>query len=305
MQVTLKNKYKGYGTTALLFLLIFLFLKQLSLINKGIYAALTLCARTIIPSLFPFLILTECLLSSPTAQSILCAISTPASRLLRLSKAGGNCFLLGNLFGFPVGAKAVASYYQSGLLNKKEAERLLLFCGNASPFFLIGSVGGGMLNSLHTGVFLYFLQLFISFLIGVFSRRLAPSQEQLANTVIAKNKKGIAEIIQGASLQTLYICGYILFFSAISAALLPCLKSDTLAVFMVSLLEIGNASALAAGIPATMSVAFCAFATSFSGLSVYFQTLDVIQDTDLKTTLYLPVKMLSGAVAFFIAKLFY
>ncbi len=307
MQATAKNKGKGYGFTVLLFIIFFLFLKQLSEINSAVQQALALCARAIIPSLFPFLILTECLLSTHASQGILALISTPVAKMLRLSSAGGCCFLLGNLFGFPVGAKAVASYYQAGQLDKKEAERLLLFCGNASPFFLIGSVGNNMLGSAGVGAFLYFLQLLISLIAGLLSRQIDTSTRGQNTAILSRPRKakGFTEIIQGCTLQTLYICGYILFFSAISAAILPYLKSGPLAALTVSLLEIGNACSVSARLSTPLSIAFCAFASSFSGLSVYFQTLDCLQGTDLGTALYLPSKLLMGSAAFLIAGLLY
>ena len=307
MQARAKNKYGGYAFSAVLLTLLFLFIRELSIINAAVRKALVLCADAIIPSLFPFLILSDLLLSTPATEKALTAVSLPIAKVLHLSPVGGTCFLLGNLFGFPIGARMVAEYYRSGMLEKKEAERLLLFCGNASPFFLIGSVGSRMLSSIKAGVFLYLLQFSLSLTTGLALGWLCGRGQKAATpfpTRIGRNK-GFTEIVQSAALQMLYICAYILFFSALSAAFLPYIESTPLAALTVSLLEIGNASAYASRLSAPRSLAFCAFAASFSGLSVYFQTLDCLKDTHLSTKAYLPTKLLCGGVAFFISRFFY
>lgn len=282
---------------------------QTESISDGIRGGLSLCARAIVPTLFPFLVLSDLLLTFTGTERMLGILSRPVAFLLRLSPYGGIAFLLGNLFGFPIGARTVAKYYQGGLLSKEEGERLLLFTGNASPFFLIGSVGIGMFSSLQIGVFLYLLQGTISFFTGFLLTLPCGRKKKVPPSRFSDGKResdafSFPVTLQKAVLQTLFICGYILFFSAVVSLLLPFLDGTPLAPFLPGMLEIGNAAAYASRYGGPFAVAFCAFSASFSGLSVYFQTADCIKETDLSLRFYLPVKLLCGAFAFFVTLFF-
>lgn len=301
MQRVLRKKNTDLLFSVFLLVLLAFSVTHMTVISKGVFSALTLCAHAILPTLFPFLILTDLLLSVEGTEKILSAISFPLAKLLHLSKAGGTVVLLGAVFGFPMGAKAVSRYYSEGRLSKEESERLLLFCGNASPFFLIGSVGIGMLSSQMAGIMLYGIQLSVSFIcgliLGFFSKHKNILDEK---TPFPSKKLSFSRTVQGAVRQSLFISGYIVFFSAILALTLPYIKSPFLSRLLASVFEIGNACSFASG-SGKYALPFCAFSACFSGLSVYFQTLDCIEGTDLSTKSYLPIKLICGALGFYIA----
>ncbi len=61
-----------------------------------------------------------------------------------LFRAGGACssaLALGFVGGYPVGARTAIALYENGQCSKTEAERLLAFCNNSGPAFILG--GGG------------------------------------------------------------------------------------------------------------------------------------------------------------------
>lgn len=300
MQRTLQKRANEWGLAATLLLLLLLAVSHITLVTSAMQKALALCANALIPTLFPFLIITDLLLSVEATEKMLFRVSRPFSYLLRLSPTGGAAFLLGAVFGFPMGAKAVAHYYGNGELPREEAERLLLFSGNASPFFLIGSVGGNMLFSTQKGVALYLLQLAISLACGVLLGLFAPKPPETAQVSFRIKRISFSKTVQNAVRQSLFISGYVLFFSVVLSIILPYLKSPFLVRLFACLLEISNACAQASE-GKTLAFPFCAFATCFSGLSVYFQTLDCIEGTDLSTKSYLPVKLLCGFAGFFLA----
>lgn len=301
MQRVLRKKHTDLLFSLFLLVLLAFSVTHMAVISEGVFSALTLCARAIIPTLFPFLILTDLLLSVEGTEKILSMISFPLAKLLHLSKQGGTVVLLGAVFGFPMGAKAVAHYYSEGRLSKEESERLLLFCGNASPFFLIGSVGIGMLSSLKAGITIYGIQLGVSFIcgliLGLFSKNTGKMDK---NALFHQKKISFSHTVQGAVRQVLFISGYVVFFSAILSFTLPYIKSPFLSRLLASCLEIGNACSLASE-SGKYALPFCAFSACFSGLSVYFQTLDCIEGSDLSTKSYLPIKLICGALGFYIA----
>ena len=304
MQSTAKKNLFSSLVPLLLFALLILFTLRISLLTEGIRAALRLCAYALIPTLFPFLVLTDLLITHAGAERLMMLLTKPVIRPLRLSKNGGVAFFLGAFFGFPMGARAVAHYYTSGAMTKEEAERLLLFSGNASPFFLIGGVGLGMMSSLRAGLYLYFLQLFFSFGCGLVLAHFAPpAKEKICATPISKEPLSVPSSIRGAVRSSLFITGYVLFFSALCSVVLPLLKSPFFSRLMAALLEIATACSLSTAKTDALTLPFCAFAVVFSGFSVFFQTQDCITKTDLKLKRYLPIKLLCGGLAFFITVL--
>lgn len=105
---------------------------------SGAAEGIELCLRTVIPALFPFMILSSVFLSCATAfpwkGTVFSTVFRfpPGERFLVLP-----CFL----GGYPVGAQSVCKAYQEGRLQKDAAQRLLAFSNNAGPSFVFGVVG--------------------------------------------------------------------------------------------------------------------------------------------------------------------
>ena len=92
--------------------------------------AMLLCAQTLIPSLFPFFVLSSLLIACG-ASELLSALLSPLMRpLFGLSGAGAAALALGLCGGYPVGARTAAELVENGALSRDEGERLLAFCNN-------------------------------------------------------------------------------------------------------------------------------------------------------------------------------
>lgn len=66
-----------------------------------------------------------------------------------------SALLLGLVGGYPIGAQTAAGLYRDRLLTREEAQRLLTFCNNANPVFLISVLGAGVFGSVRVGVWLW------------------------------------------------------------------------------------------------------------------------------------------------------
>ena len=137
---------------------------------KGALQGLSLCCQVIIPSLFPFLVLSRLLLESPLAGPLGAPLS-PYTKCLGIpSRKAAGALLCGLLGGFAAGASAVEQLYEAGELTKQEAERLLVCCIGSSPAFIVGSVGAVMLHSVFAGWLLFLSQVSASLICGAFFR---------------------------------------------------------------------------------------------------------------------------------------
>ena len=113
---------------------------------------LTLCAKTVIPSLFPFMVITELLVSSGAGEALGRLFSGIMRRIFGISGAGASALFLGSMCGFPVGARTAVSLYDKGVISKSECQHLLTFTCNPSSAFLITAVGVSLYDSRALGV---------------------------------------------------------------------------------------------------------------------------------------------------------
>ena len=97
---------------------------------------LLLWFRTLLPTLLPFMILSNFLIRFNCIEKILNPFRKIWAAILGLSPYGAYAYLLGLLCGYPMGAKLTADLYSQKFISKKEAEYLLTFANNASPMFI-------------------------------------------------------------------------------------------------------------------------------------------------------------------------
>lgn len=288
----------GARLASLLILLLLLYIFfGISRISFGVQAALEVCLVSLIPSLFPFMLLSDALLHTAVGKGALATLATPFAKLLRCSREGAGAYLVGVLFGFPLGAQVLCELVKEGCISKKEAERLLLFCNNTGPAFAVGAVGVGMLGSAAHGWVLYGAQCLISLLFGIFLSFFSHDAPSCATK--PRTDFRLAPAIARAVRQMLTVCGCVLLFAAVQAALSPLLPTGTARCLLSALLEVGGATAaIARGAPDALILPLCGFAICFSGLSVYLQVRTLTDGTDLSTRHYPAAKLLQGALAF-------
>lgn len=117
--------------------------------------ACVICENTVIPSLFPFFVCSN-LLTALNAAEYLSGLLRPVMRpLFGVSENSALAVIMGIVSGYPVGAKTAAALKDDGLITKSEAEKLLAFCNNSGPLFILGAVGSGMLFDRKFGIVLY------------------------------------------------------------------------------------------------------------------------------------------------------
>lgn len=135
-----KKFIKKTGTLcfALLLLLGMLVFPKLSV--SFALSSLNLWFTKMIPTLFPFMVLSGILIRMNLVRP-LCAPLRPVSRMLfGVEENGVFCILIGFLCGFPMGAKVISDLYKRNELSLKEAEYLLSFCNNIGPIYFCGYV---------------------------------------------------------------------------------------------------------------------------------------------------------------------
>ena len=252
---------------------------------------LLLCFRTVIPSLFPFFVVTS-LLTQLGFAGLLQDLFAPL--MMPLFRMRGVCalpLLAGLLGGYPTGAKAAADLYREGVICREEAERLLGFCNNCGPAFLLGYVGTSVLGNPALGVRLLVIHILSALLTGMFLCRV--NHNELPNLLpcrVPAVPVSLPCVFTGAISSSfssmLNICAYVVIFRA-AAALLPLPGWCLGAVEMVS-----GLAALPQGASAFLPAAVI---TAWSGFSVHCQTMAVAEDLSMKW--HLPGKAIQALIA--------
>ena len=123
------------------------FLADAGAVRDSVAEALALCARSVVPSLFPFLVASSALLALGFGELAAPWLAGLMEPLFRVPGAGSAALVLGLVGGYPIGAKTAADLYRENLVSREEAERLLAFCNNSGPAFILGVVGAGVFAS--------------------------------------------------------------------------------------------------------------------------------------------------------------
>ncbi len=131
-----RKRYFIAGFSALAMLLLILDTKTAL---YGTSSAIQLCIRTVIPSLFPFFVVSSLLTGTLAGHTI--PALRPLCALLGVPKGGESLLLIGLLGGYPVGARCIADACGCHAISQEDAQRMLGFCSNAGPAFLFGMAG--------------------------------------------------------------------------------------------------------------------------------------------------------------------
>lgn len=279
---------------------------------SGARNGLTLCAEIVIPSLFPFLCLTSFVVESGLAQKAGRVFGPLMRFVFRLPGSAAAAVFLGALCGYPAGAAAVAGLLRQRLISKKEAERLLGFCINSGPAFIIGAVGAGLLKSAFAGLLLYAAHIGASLVLGAGGALFAPWPRKKGRAVaprspLAEKPKKAAEAfvfsVGESAGSMLTISAFVVFFAAVTALmsgtgamaavsgffarLFPSgLGEAAIARLMPGFFEVSNGCAAAATLKGLLSLCLISAALSWSGLSVQCQVVAIVGGDGISTRRY-------------------
>ncbi len=255
-----------------------------------------LCMNTLVPSLFPFILLSVLICGNLAGTSFrflrplgkLCGIPAGSESLLLLSFAGG----------YPVGAQSVGDAYSTGQLSRQNALRMLGFCNNAGPAFIFGMIASAFAEKAVPWVIWG-----IHILSAVLTALILPRSETGRFHNRPQRNIGISEALKKSIRSMGLICGWVVVFRVILAVcgrwffwLLP----QSFQVLLTGLLELANGCAVLHTIPSdSLRFLLACCLLNFGGLCVGMQTVAVTGS--LGTGQYFPGKLLQGTISCLLA----
>ena len=291
-------KPKKFPVSGFALLTIVLIIFKSPLVTNAVKSSLELCFSVIIPSLFPFMVM--------SSQFVGNMKNTPPGFMARVfghlfgfSSCGMGAFLCGILCGYPIGAKCASQLYHEKKISKSEAQTLIACANNSGPLFIIGAVGSGMLKSLKWGAILYGVHIICSLISA-----LVLKNKTYINPVVTspdKKEKPLTESISESVVNVLNICGFVVFFSVVNVLVSPLVNilPEVWGKVVFCILEITN------GIQKvtkdsdllTHKLYLTSFALGWSGISVHMQVKSIVKNLGLSMKKYYFAKVMSAIIS--------
>ena len=270
--------------------------------------AVTLCISAILPTLFVFMVCSDFFVSAGIGK----IIKKPFSRFMRpvfsIGGAGALALALGLVSGYPVGAKCVCNLYEKKDITKNEAERLLGFCNNCSPIFVIGSVGTVMLKSKDLGYILCSVHIVAAIICGMVLRLFRKEnpyelmhRDEIGSVSISLIK-AVTDSVKNSLFSVLTVCAYTVLFSQIISMVYFIFGQNFITYVLGGIIEITNSVSKTAlsGESIKLILPAISFMLGFGGMCVHLQTAAIVKNTNLSLKLYIAGKIMHGIFSFII-----
>lgn len=257
----------------------------------GAREGVILCLMTVIPSLFPFFLLSGTLTNALMGASPL--LLRPFAALLGISRGAEALAVSALLGGYPAGAQAVQEAQRAGYLDKSQAQWLLPVCNQPGPAFLFGMVG--LLFPKEWMIWALWAVILLS---AGLTGMVLPIPQGSAKVWDSPKPAPLPDTLRGSLRAMGAVCGWVVIFRVVLAFcqrwwlwLLP----GEVQVGLTGALELSNGCILLGQVE-DLRLRFCLAAgmLSFGGLCVALQTQSVAQGLFRR---YLPGKALQGLLA--------
>ena len=249
----------------------------------GAIDGLTICANLIVPSLFPL-----------TVMALFIFNSGAYTALVNVVGLDFTVWLLSAIGGYPCGAILLERLYKMGGIDKKRGEKMLCFCVNAGPSFIVYTIGKTLLHNTFFGVLLLIIHLLPSFVFMLVSALSQKENCQKFGNLLPISDAFVLSV-KGGLEGALSLTASVTFVFAVTGMLKTVLPiaviSKTLGFFEITY-----------GIKSNpQNLYLTAFLLGFSGISVIFQILSA--QSYLKPSFYtvLAARLLHGVASFLLS----
>ena len=289
-------------------------------VAQGVRDGIDLSLGIIIPSLFPFMVISNFIMRTKLSRWLFRPIDWLISHIFGVEKSLAGVVILSLIGGYPIGPKLIADLRNGGRLTVQQAERLLCFCVNCGPAFLIGTVAVPIFQSIAIGGVLFVSQLLGSITVAFLTRK-SGSALSTSDTYPHDDdwSVGFVGAVNSAAKALFVVCSFIIIFSAFTSiltevgfvrwivALVQSVCPASVATpLVVGLLEVSRGCSLISPQNGLYAVALAALLTGFGGFCVHLQIKAIVHGTGIKLKRFylyrLPYMLVSTISAFLLTK---
>lgn len=263
---------------------------------SGARDGIFLCINSVIPSLFPFFVLSTIINGVMVGSAA--RFMEPIGQICGIPKGSESILLLGLLGGYPVGAQCINEAYRNNKISNPDAKRMLGFCNNAGPAFIFG-IAGSLFEARKTVWYLWGIHILCALITGW----ILPDRSRNDCMLENRHAVGITAALEKGLKNIALVCGWIIIFRVITAFFqrwFLWLFPDWLQAAIVGILELTNGCYALHNI-ANQGTRFvlCAGMLSLGGCCVAMQTFSVAKRVG--TGMYFPGKLFQTTLSFVLA----
>ncbi len=268
-----------------LFVLMEILVKKV-LIYETIHYALAVWVNSLIPSLFPFFIISDILINYNITLYIPKIIKQFVKDIFNITDNMVMILFLSIISGFPSNARNTRTLYDKRLISLDEANHILMFSHFSNPLFILTTVSIFFFNDKSIGWILLTSHYLSNFLVGIiFRNKFNHSNKDINNHHIQNSFGNIFISSIKKSIDTiLLICGIVCVFLVLST-----LINDIFNFNLYNSMIIKGIFEITIGIEAlsklSLSILYKGVIAScflaFGGLSVHMQVMSQIADSDI------------------------
>ncbi len=256
--------------------------------SNGIKDGMNVSLNLVIPSLFIFMVFSNIIMNSNLKHMIAYPFRLIGKYIFKIDQQYLSIVILSLIGGYPIGAKLLCAAVKQDGMPVETAERMLCYCVNCGPAFLISAVGLSIFGNIKIGLILYLSQITACIVVGFltsFFKSKSPSSLQIKNK---RSNLSASVLVVNAVNDTIksmvVICGFIVAFSAF----LPIIQlltenlNSNLRILLQGFMEVTTSCNNLANTSSPSAIILAAAFTSFGGVCVYLQVCAMLNGSQIK-----------------------
>ena len=307
----MKNKYKNLLIIIILLFIFFEILFNKLIIINTVMESLNIWVKAIIPSLFPFFVISDLLITYNFIDYIPNKIKKYICRLLNISDSALSILILSMVSGFPSNGRNTHNLYNKGKISKEEASYILMYTHFSSPVFILTTCSLIYLRSEKLGIILLLSHYLSNIIIGILFRNI--NNPSLDNFTIKEHKSqnftiNLIKSIRSSIDSLLLILGILTVFLIISSLIINIIHSNLYTSAIIrSILEMTLGLKYIASLNISMMHKVILFSAilSFGGLSVHMQVMAQIVEDKISCKYYLIGRIFQVLFSIILSFIFY
>ena len=326
ISVSKKDSLKNKFFQIIILILVISIVRNPAMALESAKTGLNLWFNVLVPSLLPFLILSELFISSGLVNYFGKLLEPIMKPIFRISGEGSFPFIMSFVSGYPIGAKLTSRLRALNVLSREEGDRLITLASTSGPLFILGSVLIGMLGLADLAALMIIPHYLGAITVGFIFSRLPNKSKKTSNSRFISQKQSIEKqkpdsipkIISNSVADSinsiLMIGGFVIIYSVVIDLLLASQMINIVIIYLSKLIKqdpqlikglFAGIIELTAGcsriavldIEIIIKLLTINFLIAWGGLSILSQAINFISQTDISTKKYILSKFLHGLIS--------
>lgn len=283
----MKRKIFNIGIIILTLFVLYQVIVKKTLVYNSITYALNIWVNNLIPTLFPFFIISDILINYNFTLYIPKLIKNICKYLFNITDNMITILVLSIISGFPSNARNTRILYDKGVITKNEANHILIFSHFTNPLFVLTTVAIFFFNNKDIGVILLVSHYLSNFFLGILFRGYFSHSNNISHNI--DNTKDFGTIFISSirkSIDTiLLICGIVTVFLLLASIITSTFNFNIYNSMIVKgILEItiGIEALGKLNIALIYKAVIASCFLAFGGFSVHMQVMSQIADTEIQ-----------------------